>query len=585
MAVKPDGTLPAVTGLRFYAAAWVVLFHAHVLRDHAPAPLRTLGALGYAAVPLFFVLSGFVLTWTYGKAFDEGRAPLGRFFLARAARIYPLYLVGLVWMLALAWPALPAARPLYALALGVHIWEPEWIWLANTPAWSVSVELFLYAAFPFLVVLVGGGRSWLASRAGLFTLIGLSWALSFVPWMATRAEGNASSLSLEVWPPQHLPELVIGMATARLAMLEAAEGVAKDGSALVLGAIATLLVIAWSPLATEVPFPLLHNGLLAPIFAALVFGLARGGRATRPFAHPAIVKLGELGYAIYLLQLPVLQTYHRVWNFDEARGATLWLGYLSYWLVLVAISALAYRFVESPARAALRGLGPSAQRALGVAAAALLAVALGWFLVERVSDDWGPKVVLTGDFQEELGCPRDWAPGCGATRLHRVEGAPWRDLLYGGTFRVPAGRWSAHVGIDDVADDGTTPTLELELAAPTEIAWLYSHRARRLVRVTPEAITAPGDYQHHLGCEDWRPDCLASWLVDLDGDGVLERELWLPAGHFEMKAAVGLRWDENYGRDGVRDGENVVIDVPEPGGRVLLRYQPATHVLTATLAR
>jgi peptidoglycan/LPS O-acetylase OafA/YrhL len=583
--VKPDGALPAVTGLRFYAAAWVVLFHAHVLREHAPAPLRMLGALGYAAVPLFFVLSGFVLTWTYGRAFDEGRVPLGRFFLARAARIYPLYLVGLVWMLALAWPALPPARPLYFLTLGLHIWQPSWIWLANTPAWSVSVELFLYAAFPFLIVLVAGGRSWLATRGGLFTLIAVAWAVSFVPWMATRTEGLAPSLALEVWPPQHLPELVIGMATARLAMLEASERTARDGSALVMGAIVTLLGIAWSPLATEVPFALLHNGLLAPIFAALVFGLARGGRATRPFSHPAIVKLGELGYAIYLLQLPLIQTIHRFWNFDEERGALLWVGYASYWLALVGISALAYRFVESPARAAIRGLGPKTQRALGVGAAGLLAVALGWTLVERVSDDWGPKVVLTGDFQEELGCARDGDAGCSATRLRRVEAAPRRDLLYGGTLRIPAGRWSAHVGIDDVADDGTPPRVEFTLEEPTEVAWLYSHRERRLVRVTPDAITAPGDYQHHLGCADWQPDCLASWLVDLDGDGVLEREVSLPAGHYAMKAAVGLSWDENYGRDGVRDGENVVIDVPEPGGRVRLRYQPATHTLTAELMR
>ena len=64
-----SGEIKALTGLRIIAAMWVVLFHFRpLLRDAAPgfrdalAPVLNCGAQG---VDLFFILSGFVLTWNY----------------------------------------------------------------------------------------------------------------------------------------------------------------------------------------------------------------------------------------------------------------------------------------------------------------------------------------------------------------------------------------------------------------------------------------------------------------------------------------------------------------------------------------
>src|SRR5262252_4726703 len=85
--------LPAVTSLRFFAAFHVALFHMKEMRvlTH-PEWLRAFAGIGYTGVSFFFVLSGFILVYTYwGRDIS-----LGNFWQTRFARIYPAYLFSLV---------------------------------------------------------------------------------------------------------------------------------------------------------------------------------------------------------------------------------------------------------------------------------------------------------------------------------------------------------------------------------------------------------------------------------------------------------------------------------------------------------
>src|SRR6201994_2697716 len=95
--VVRSGEIKALTGLRIIAAVWVVLFHFRpLLRDAAPgfrsalAPVLNCGAQG---VDLFFMLSGFVLTWNYldrmGESFSF-RSTM-HFLWLRLATVWPAY--------------------------------------------------------------------------------------------------------------------------------------------------------------------------------------------------------------------------------------------------------------------------------------------------------------------------------------------------------------------------------------------------------------------------------------------------------------------------------------------------------------
>src|SRR3954470_9302060 len=89
--------LRALTGIRFFAAFHVLLLHT-TLRylGHAPIWVQNIVGSGYVGVSLFFILSGFILTYSYSP---DGHADVTRkreFWAARFARIYPVYALGLL---------------------------------------------------------------------------------------------------------------------------------------------------------------------------------------------------------------------------------------------------------------------------------------------------------------------------------------------------------------------------------------------------------------------------------------------------------------------------------------------------------
>src|SRR5258708_19157471 len=87
--------IPSLTGLRFFAAAAVVLSHAIpkiVVYDDTPYLLLLLIQLAAPGMTLFFVLSGFVIFLNYSRSIRTG-TDLWNFFVARFARLYPLFFV------------------------------------------------------------------------------------------------------------------------------------------------------------------------------------------------------------------------------------------------------------------------------------------------------------------------------------------------------------------------------------------------------------------------------------------------------------------------------------------------------------
>ncbi|MEI8259497.1 MAG: hypothetical protein WCJ30_27845, partial [Deltaproteobacteria bacterium] len=351
----------------------------------------------------------------------------------------------------------------------------------------------------------------------------------------------------------------------------------RDGTVMVLaGALASLTLALCE---SRLPFGLFHNGLCVPAFGLVIYGLARGGLVTRVMSHPVGVALGERGYSLYIFQLPIVIILTR-WLPTEAPGVHLSRVFLAHTVILVEASFLGYALVERPARSALRHAGPTTRRALAAGYLALLVI-IGLALRAHLAD---PFIALTSDFQRGLGCTGNWSPDCALTRLHppSVPGAPWTVAL-----RVPAGHhafkvalhgdWLESYGRDGLRDG---PNLEIDLAAPSLVRFAWAPHTHRITADHDAVFTAPGTWQRHVGCAaDWQPECLRHALDDADGDGVYTATVNLPTGHYQTKIAVNGSWRENYGADGVRNGDNVTFDVGHDG-RVEFRYDPRTHRLT-----
>ena len=166
----------------------MVLFHAYpVLGPLLGGPHRELVPVvrdGYLGVDLFFVLSGFVLSFAYSERFKANfHSAVIEFFFARVWRIYPLHWVCLAIFVVLVksvpedlWGPGPfTLNALIASAGLVQNWSSPTALGWNFPAWSLSAEWSAYLIFPFLTIAVGLVRdrrmAFCLALASLLTLV------------------------------------------------------------------------------------------------------------------------------------------------------------------------------------------------------------------------------------------------------------------------------------------------------------------------------------------------------------------------------------------------------------------------------
>lgn len=164
-------------GLRGLAALAIVLCHLPLLTGVSPA---TVFQASQPFVLFFFVLSGFTLTHAYGRRLHSGAA-LGRFFIGRTLRVFPLhlFLLAIVLPLRFATPVDGAGdavslESLLPSLLLLQAWLPGADSLAFNPAaWSLSVGYFLWLFLGLALLALPRGRG-----AVLACLVALTlWAL------------------------------------------------------------------------------------------------------------------------------------------------------------------------------------------------------------------------------------------------------------------------------------------------------------------------------------------------------------------------------------------------------------------------
>lgn len=345
---KHRRSLPALTGIRFFAAFYVVLFHGlpwALQRYDLPQPVQTFFSNGYLAVSLFFLLSGFILAYTY-EGQIAGRVQRLHFWQARFARIYPVYFLSL--LLAYYFERnlpLTAQAAVLAMVQAWNPWRPGMASVWNYPAWSLSVEAFFYLVFPFVL-------PWMSRRRNrdLAMLLGVLLAAcallrtpiqGFGDW-ARSASSPAAPLLL-----MRLPEFLVGMILGiwLLREVQPSSGGNRHQIRVTLAVVAALVLLS-APIGSWV-------SLVFVPFAVLVYELAaRRSWLARVLSTKTMLLLGGASYCVYLLQYPVRSWVRVIFSVLPASYAAL--GAPLTPLILVVVSVLVYRLWEEPSRRALR---------------------------------------------------------------------------------------------------------------------------------------------------------------------------------------------------------------------------------------
>jgi peptidoglycan/LPS O-acetylase OafA/YrhL len=331
--------LDALTSLRFFAALAVALYHVpYVLPHSVGLSLLPNGGLG---VSFFFILSGFILKHVYPRP----GFPLAEFYRRRAARILPLHYLTLILWIGLffnGWGNSLSEKAnsgvANALLLQAFFSGPLFNLGYNAVSWSISVEIFFYALFPFLL---RGHRHGIVFAVYVLTFLLMPEGLR--QWLVT-----AFPDFFYFNPFSRLLEFTCGMSLH--ALFRMWQPRPRLASVLQIGSLVALVVLVQATAA--MPTHLRNVALLLP-FSAVILAFAWEGLPSRFLAWPGFVLLGEASFALYLVH----HMYFRWMDDWLAAHFGPWPALGLALASLVLLSVLVFRAFERPAREALTRRG------------------------------------------------------------------------------------------------------------------------------------------------------------------------------------------------------------------------------------
>ncbi|MBF4572933.1 acyltransferase [Herbiconiux sp. VKM Ac-1786] len=305
-------------GLRAIAALSVATLHATTFTGHLgdadeqlPVIAR-LAELGNYAVPVFITLSGYVLMLPVARTANfELRGGFWKYIWRRAKRILPPYYAAIalfLLLIALA-PALQSGHDtawgnkvpitlegIVSHILLVHIWNPDWVYQIDGPAWSVATEWHIYFLMPLLLLpLCRWFNPWVMLGAALALGPVLTFSLPGIGsdnyWMiGLFALGMIAALATV--RGTRLPRRWIGVAAIAIAVLAAA----------------WMLV---SPPSSR-PAQMVSDTVAGVAVALGLLALGRAAMEDRPSLSRKVLEwrplvgLGLFSYSIYLIHSPIL---------------------------------------------------------------------------------------------------------------------------------------------------------------------------------------------------------------------------------------------------------------------------------------
>ena len=349
---------PNLNGLRFIAALLVIVHHVEQFKTllhiksrwtHSPF-VEVIGKLG---VVLFFVLSGFLITYLLlVEERNSGTIRVGRFYLRRALRIWPLYFLTVALGLGV-YPHL-SINPLAGLAERVLLarvglfWTlylsflPNLAvaWLGVVPyvshTWSIGTEEQFYVLWPLVLSAGRRFRPVLIVSVGLVCL-GAGFAVSSD--LDTFAFKRVAAGFLSLF---NIDCMAVGGFVALLAFGNSRHLRWLRSAPVFYSTVVLVLVL----IGKGVRFRLLHYEIYSILFAILILNLATRPGAGRGLENGVMRYLGTISYGLYMYHPICIVTAMVV-----VRQAGLTSDFVLYPLALglvVSVAALSYRFFEAP---------------------------------------------------------------------------------------------------------------------------------------------------------------------------------------------------------------------------------------------
>ena len=343
--------IPEVDGLRFLAIVSVFFYH---LRGYINAKSRItwaapveddwLGRLthyGNIGVPLFFVLSGFILGLPFASHYLKGKEPvsLRAYFLRRLTRLEPPYLLSLTVFLIMLrvvnhipWNVLIPGYISSAFYLhNIFGNEADTI---QSVGWSLEIEVQFYLLAPLLARLFAIPDA----RARRLAIVGLGIVIVVLQWLLIEP-GSVLSETLLYYSQYFLG----GFLLSDLFL----SGEMTPRSKLDQYFWDCLWVAAWLAILASLQWPWIPL-LTLPLFMVATF---RSRWCRRLLSLPAVTAIGGMCYSIYLVHFQLISLFGRITK-DLPFSNVFWQNLLIQGLVVglpvLLLSSVFFILVEKP---------------------------------------------------------------------------------------------------------------------------------------------------------------------------------------------------------------------------------------------
>lgn len=367
----PRSDIPSLTGLRGVAACSVLFAHAtDTAFSYEPTLFPFAARFAYLGMSLFFVLSGFVIHYNYAGLFQAEplKIAVRQFFVARFARLYPLYAVAIFCAL----PMIPVPFSKWVV-LAYLTMTQSWFnveYAVFAPTWSISTEWFFYLAFIPLTMLVvrlrrTGSIFVVLSVAviGAISLVNAFWrdqAIAFSTiwfWHGNELSGGPVWAWLTYFSPYlRVTDFFAGMLMAQAYRMRDTDWMPPwllpCGLLWIVIVGMTSWLPQWEPLETLVP-NFLYVLAIAPI---MLHVSARKSWLSRALSSAPMIFLGEISYSIYIWSFFVMTMLGGSFN-----GHPMTIQYINSGVKVLVIGGMtivmaygSYNLIERPARRFIR---------------------------------------------------------------------------------------------------------------------------------------------------------------------------------------------------------------------------------------
>lgn len=335
-----------LTGLRFYTALWVFLYHFCV---YTGGMSNFFFEKGYLGVDIFFVLSGFILTYAYHKSFFLEKVNPKKYYhflVKRFAKIYPLQVLTfvIVGILLLVGKYVfhqqdLIIRPDHIVSnlLMIHAWNINDALSWNTHSWSLSDEWFAYV-FLFILAVFIIKMNKIIGRI----VLGLVVLFFIVRWF------NIENFDLNQYTyngiERIIPEFFLGIF---IGLLRFDFNISKKIASSIFGLNVLMLFIL-----TITDYKV--DALCMLLFAGMIYSLSFPTYFDKLFNSKRMVYLGNISFAFYMFQLTAFYLFKPFQNYIARLNVSEYISdpieLLLLFLINLAMASLAFKYFEEPVR-------------------------------------------------------------------------------------------------------------------------------------------------------------------------------------------------------------------------------------------